>query len=547
MTEEIIDIPPEAFLAFESAPIVDAVRTAIREIGWEKPTPVQGLCLPHTLAGKDVAGFAQTGTGKTAVFLITAAHRLLAARGQPGFNETSPSCIIMTPTRELAIQIESDAQTLFKPLGISSLAVYGGIDYEKQAKHLREGVNVIVATPGRLKDYLNKKVLNLDNCQIFVCDEADRMFDMGFISDVEFFMDKIPENCQRLLFSATTNDEVKELAFEYLNKPEYISVNPESLTPENIDQQAIICEAKNKLQVMLGLLRDQAPKCSIIFTNTKVAAEWLHYKLTHNGVGTDIITGDLPQRQRINLIHRIKQGEVKALIATDVASRGLHIAGVTHVYNFDLPGEAQNYVHRIGRTARAGAHGSAISLVCEDYGHNLAEINKLLGERLTIKTEWFDQSYLDIQDKAGNPFQDSESRLSRDRGGDHHKPRTSKFGDKRPGSQDRPRSSASGGRSEGGRSEGGRSQGGRSQGGRSQGGRPQNTNGSGRRPEQPRRNGADRPRQQQPRQQQPRSRHPEHVAAAAAKPVIKPADVLVNKSVTGMVKKLFSTLFGREK
>lgn len=394
-------------LSFEDLNLHPTLVKEIQSIGWTQPTPVQQMCLPLTIAGRDVAGFAQTGTGKTGVFLITLANKILRERDSgEGSRQEGPIAVVLTPTRELAMQINGDAELLFKNLGIRSLAVFGGVDYDKQAQALKDGVDVVFATPGRLKDYYQKKILSLDSCEHFICDEADRMFDMGFIEDVEYFLDKLDDKIQKLLFSATTNEKVKELAFEYLENPEYISVNPEVITPENIEQHAVICESKYKLQVMLGLLKEHQPHCAIIFTNTKVVAEWLHYKLGHNGLDVDLITGDLPQRKRIQLIQRIKQGKIKALIATDVASRGLHISDLTHVYNFDLPDEASNYVHRIGRTARAGAHGKSYSLVCEDYGANLEPIQQLLGEQIKIPCEWFDNSYLSIKDQAGNPYKD---------------------------------------------------------------------------------------------------------------------------------------------
>lgn len=391
---------------FADLPIDQRVQDAIVQLGWTVPTPVQKLCLPFTLKGREVAGFAQTGTGKTGVFLITASNKLLAEGRQTEDGDGRlPRVIVLAPTRELAMQIEDDAQNLLKHTGLTSVAIFGGVDYDKQAKRLRDGVDVIVATPGRLMDYTKKGVVKLNDVKVFVCDEADRMFDMGFIEDVEFFLKRIPETAQKLLFSATTNEQVKELAFEYLESPEYISVNPEVLTPEKIEQQAIHVHAKDKLKVMMGLLRDNNPDCAIIFTNTKLTADWLWFKLSRNGFEVDLITGDLPQKKRIRLIERIKRGELKALIATDVASRGLHISRVTHVYNFDLPDDPSNYIHRIGRTARAGARGTAISLVCDDYGQNLAGINQLLGSAHALTSAWFDEGYLKIEDKAGNPFQ----------------------------------------------------------------------------------------------------------------------------------------------
>ncbi len=391
---------------FNELDLEDDLKNAVSKLGWSKPTPVQGKCLPFTLVGKDVAGFAQTGTGKTGVFLITLANTIVRAKANQ--IKGQPRAIILVPTRELAVQIHSDAKPIFDDLDISSLAVYGGVDYDKQAQAIRSGVDVIVATPGRLKDYYQKKIFNLKSCNQFVVDEADRMFDMGFVEDLEYFLERMGDKPQKLLFSATTNDDVKELAFEYLETPEYISINPEVMTPERIEQFAIICESTQKLQVMLGLLREHNPACSVIFTNTKIVAEWLHYKLQGNGIDVELITGDLPQRKRINLINRIKKGEIKALIATDVASRGLHISGITHVYNFDLPNEASNYVHRIGRTARAGAKGRSYSLICEDYGHNLQAITDYLGDQVSIDITWFDESYLTIEDKAKNPYTDPE-------------------------------------------------------------------------------------------------------------------------------------------
>lgn len=392
--------------SFEDAGLSAEVISAVRKIGWQQPTPVQGMCLPLTTKGLDVAGFAQTGTGKTGVFVMTVAERLHGklAVDRVRQDTAAPEVLVLTPTRELAIQIDDDAKKVLRHLGINSVPVFGGVDLDKQAAAFKEGPRVIVATPGRLKDFYQRKIIDLSHVKIFICDEADRMFDMGFIDDVEFFLDKIPENAQKLLFSATTNDNVKELAFEYLNQPAYISVNPEVLTPEAIDQHAIICDTSNKLRVILGLLQEHKPVCAIIFTNTKMTAEWLHFKLSGNGIDVDLITGDLPQKKRIQLIHRIKEGKVKALIATDVASRGLHISKVSHVYNFDVPDEPANYVHRIGRTARAGAKGSSYTLVCEDYGENIRAIQDMLGNQVQLKGEWFNPDYLTIDDVAGNPY-----------------------------------------------------------------------------------------------------------------------------------------------
>jgi ATP-dependent RNA helicase RhlB len=453
-TVRVVDTTPAA-TSFEEAGVREDVVAAVQKIGWTAPTPVQGMCLPLTLKRRDVAGFAQTGTGKTGVFVITAAN-LLQSEPPPHRAKKDvavPEVVVLTPTRELTMQINDDAQRVFETLGLNSVPVFGGVDLDKQASAFKAGPRLIVATPGRLKDFFQRKIVDLSQVKMFICDEADRMFDMGFIEDVEFFLDKIPEEAQKLLFSATTNDNVKELAFEYLNQPAYISVNPEVLTPELIEQHAVICDSSNKLRVMLGLLREHQPVCSIIFTNTKMTAEWLHFKLSGNGVDVDLITGDLPQKKRIQLIQRIKEGKVKALIATDVASRGLHISKVSHVYNFDVPDDPANYVHRIGRTARAGASGSSYTLVCEDYGENIRPIQDMLGTKVELKGEWFNPEYLEIKDLAGNPYapgaplyRDPKDRADRkggrddrgpksgfaDRGGDKRQPRgQGRFEDKK--------------------------------------------------------------------------------------------------------------------
>ena len=547
----VINSTDEAALGIESfhdLPLLPLTKAAIQKVGWSKPTPVQKLCLPHTLKQRHVAGFAQTGTGKTGVFLITIANRLLESKveGQP----TKTKAIVIGPTRELAMQIEQDAQVLFEACGLSSIAVFGGIDYDKQAKRIKDGVDVIFATPGRLKDYCQKNIVNLSEVELFVCDEADRMFDMGFIEDVEFFLERIPEQSQKLLFSATTNAEVKELAFEYLENPEYISVTPEVITPENITQRAVHCNATEKLRVLLGLMREHNPVCSIVFTNTKLTAEWLHYKLTGNGFDVDLITGDLPQKKRIKLIQRIKEGELKALIATDVASRGLHISKVSHVYNFDLPDDAPNYVHRIGRTARAGASGSAWSLVCDDYGHNLSAINELLGE-VAVNSEWPKPEYLKIKDEAGNPYEDGtlvrerpggskRDGGGRDRGGDGRRDNKSGGGGGQQGrgrNQDRPDRQQSGG---GGGPRGQQGQGNqnRPQHNKDRGGRPDNRGPKG---DQQRDRQQQGQRDQRPRKDQHQRTQPQ--AAAAAKSSVPEA--IESKSVGGMIKKIFKAIFGK--
>ncbi|MCY4444267.1 MAG: DEAD/DEAH box helicase [Proteobacteria bacterium] len=397
------DKPIDAFSQLELSP---EVLEGIEALGWKKPTEVQALCLPATLRGENVVGFAQTGTGKTGVFLITLAQKLFSQiqKTNPKSSEKyiSPPGVILAPTRELAMQIHDECQRFLAPLKIHCALIFGGVDYEKQIQTLKKQPHIIVATPGRLRDFISRKEILLTKTSFFICDEVDRMFDIGFLDDVEFFFQLIDDNAQKLMFSATTSDSLQELCFKYIKQPQFLSVAHPDIAPESIDQKAILCSTDQKLRVFMGLLRSHEPKRAIIFTNTKITAFWLHYKLSHNGFETDLITGDLAQNKRIALIRKIKAGKIRFLIATDVASRGLHIADISHVYNFDLPTEPANYIHRIGRTARAGATGKSYSLVCDEYGSHLLTINKLL--KTDVPCEWFDEEYLTIEDLSDDPF-----------------------------------------------------------------------------------------------------------------------------------------------
>ena len=401
----------EKTVTFNELDLKDELAEAIKALKWETPTPVQYLSLPHSLKGKDVAGFAQTGTGKTGAFLITIGNIALENKKKKQTNQTrNPFAVVLSPTRELAIQIEEECRRLLGHLDIVSAAIYGGTSWEGQAKQLKDNVDIIIATPGRLKDYFDKKMLSLDEVAIFICDEADRMFDMGFIDDVEFFLSKISENAQKLVFSATTNDRVNELVFKFLNSPEYISVNQGDITPDNITQHALVCETKHKFKLLLWLLQEHQPEIAMIFTNTKLTAQWLLYKLSGNSIDVDLITGDLPQAKRTKLLKKIKEGKTRILIATDVASRGIHIPGISHVYNFDIPDDAANYVHRIGRTARAGAKGESYSIICDEYASNYLSVQEILGNHCPA-TSWPNDNFLATEDKAGNPFEDESSVL----------------------------------------------------------------------------------------------------------------------------------------
>jgi ATP-dependent RNA helicase RhlB len=372
-------------MRFDELTLPEPLRQGITEAGFTNCTPIQERTLPLSLSGKDVAGQAQTGTGKTAAFLVTLFTRLLAAPERKG---THPRALILAPTRELVVQIEQDAQLLGKHCGFTIQAIYGGVDYMKQRDALRDGADVIIGTPGRLIDYLKQKVYSLKEIEMLVIDEADRMFDMGFIADLRFILRRLPpfDQRQNLMFSATLNLRVMELAYEFMNMAEKVSVTPEKLTAERVVQVLFHCSRKEKFPLLLGLLRRDGMERTMIFINTKREGEFLHDRLNANGFPCRVISGDVEQRKRMRILDDFKEGKLPILIATDVASRGLHIEGVSHVINYDLPQDCEDYVHRIGRTARAGAEGKAISLADEDGALYLEAIEEYIKSKIPV--EW---------------------------------------------------------------------------------------------------------------------------------------------------------------
>lgn len=362
------------------------VLKGIEETGFTDCTPIQEKALPLSLTGKDVAGQAQTGTGKTATFLISIFTKLLSQ--QKTGAEHHPRALILAPTRELVVQIEKDAQTLGKYTGFNIQAIYGGVDYMKQRDALKAGADIVIGTPGRLIDYLKQKVYSLKDVEALVIDEADRMFDMGFISDLRFILRRLPsyEKRQNLLFSATLNTRVMELAYEFMNMPEKVSVTPEQMTAERVEQVLYHVSRKEKFPLLLGLLRKMGMDRTMIFVNTKREAEYLQDRLNANEFPCRVISGDVEQRKRMKILSDFKAGALPIMIATDVASRGIHIEGVSHVINYDLPQDCEDYVHRIGRTARAGAEGMAISLADEDGAFYIEGIQEFIKQK--IPTEW---------------------------------------------------------------------------------------------------------------------------------------------------------------
>jgi ATP-dependent RNA helicase RhlB len=372
-------------MLFTELPLPEALIKGVSEAGFSSCTPIQEHTLPISLTGRDVAGQAQTGTGKTAAFLITMFTQLMKC---PKSGQAHPRALILAPTRELVVQIEQDAQLLGRHCGFTIQAIYGGVDYMKQRDALRDGADVVIGTPGRLIDYLKQKVYSLKEVEMLVIDEADRMFDMGFIADLRFILRRLPpfDQRQNLMFSATLNLRVMELAYEFMNSPEKVSVTPERMTAEKVEQVLYHASRKEKFPLLLGLLRREGMERTMIFINTKREGEYLHDRLNANGFPCRIISGDVEQKKRLRILEDFKEGKLPILIATDVASRGLHIDGVSHVINYDLPQDCEDYVHRIGRTARAGADGKAISLADEDGVHYLEAIEEYI--KAKIPTEW---------------------------------------------------------------------------------------------------------------------------------------------------------------
>jgi ATP-dependent RNA helicase RhlB len=375
---------------FTTLALPEPVMQGIREAAFVTATPIQEAALPLALKGKDVAGQSQTGTGKTAAFLIAAFTRLLR-EPEPGLAPvTAPRVLIIAPTRELVVQIESDAQLLGRFTPFRILAVYGGIDYAKQRDALAQGADVLVGTPGRLIDYLKQHIWSPRRVEVLVIDEADRMFDMGFIADLRYILRKLPppERRQSFLFSATLSFRVLELTWEFMNNPAQITIMPQQKTAERVEQSIFHVGREEKFSLLLGLLRREGGERILIFSNTREDARRLEDRLIRNGWEARALTGDIEQRKRLRILTEFRDGRLPVLVATDVASRGLHIENVSHVINWDLPQDPEDYVHRIGRTARAGAGGKAIALVDESSALCLEPIEKYIGQK--IETDWAD-------------------------------------------------------------------------------------------------------------------------------------------------------------
>jgi len=355
----------------------------IADRGYREMTDVQEQTLAKTLRGMDVAVQSQTGTGKTAAFLITLFNSMLTNNAPK-----RKKALIIVPTRELAVQIEKEAQLLNHHLDFSIGSFYGGVGYVRQLALLKKGLDIVIGTPGRLLDLSERGQLKLKEIRILVIDEADRLFDMGFLPDIRKILRNMPPHNlrQNMLFSATLNRFSRKIAAEHMNRPVFIEVTPEQLTVDTISQELYHVKSHIKMNLMLGILKAQAPQNALIFTNMRHAAFRLSKKLQHNGFHSQHLTGDLPQSRRLKIINDFMAGKFAFLVATDVAARGLDIDSLEMVINYDIPQDCENYVHRIGRTARAGNSGKAISLASEGTADHLDAIESFIGMKIPVQT-----------------------------------------------------------------------------------------------------------------------------------------------------------------
>jgi ATP-dependent RNA helicase RhlB len=368
--------------SFTSLGLSEHLLKGLNEADFIHCTPIQEKTLPISLAGTDVAGQAQTGTGKTIAFLLATYQTLLSNKAAD--NKKGVRALMLAPTRELAIQIYNDAMIIGKHTDIRVGLAYGGTDYEKQRKTLEDGVDILIGTPGRTIDFFKQKVFNLRTAEVLVLDEADRMFDLGFINDIRYLLRRLPDPEKRLnlLFSATLSFKVTELAYEHMNNPEMVRIEPEQITAKKVVESVYYPADDEKIPLLVKILNDEKPERGIIFINTKRNADRLNRYLEGNDFENAVLSGDVPQNKRQKILQKFQDGKLPLLIATDVAARGLHIPAVSHVFNFDLPQDAEDYVHRIGRTARSGASGVAISFACETFAYSLPDIEAYISHKI---------------------------------------------------------------------------------------------------------------------------------------------------------------------
>ena len=380
------NVPPEeGKTRFHDLNLPEPLMRGIAELGYEYCSPIQAQVLPYTLDGYDAIGKAQTGTGKTAAFLITVITDLLNKPVESERYVGEPRALVIAPTRELVQQIADDAKNLCKYTGLHVVSLIGGVDYDRQQRELeKQAVDIVVATPGRLMDFKERSQIYLDQVEIMVIDEADRMLDMGFIPQVKRIISHTPKKTARqtLLFSATFTPDILNLSERWTHEPVRVEIEPDSVAADTVEQIVYIVSAEEKLALLKKCISDESVESVIIFANRRDTTRKLHEKLTKSGFKAGILSGDIPQNKRSRTLEDFKSGKLNVLVATDVAGRGIHINGISHVVNYTLPEDPEDYVHRIGRTGRAGAQGVSISFACEDDAFMLPDIEQLLGRKL---------------------------------------------------------------------------------------------------------------------------------------------------------------------
>lgn len=391
-------------MTFEKLALRPETLRAVKEMKFEIPSPIQREAIPVLAQGVDLIGQAMTGSGKTAAFGIHIIEHI-------DKHSRRPQALILTPTRELAVQVTAELRKLGKYHHTSVVTVYGGASINRQAEELGRGVHIVVGTPGRILDMLGRGVLHLEEARIVVLDEADRMLDMGFIDDVKEILDKTPKNRQTLLFSATMPDPIRELANRYMHAPENLTVSTDFVPIDKIAQSFVLVERRKKFPVLLNILRDKKPRLALIFTRTKFGADKLARNLNRERMHAMAIHGDLSQNKRDQAMHSFRHGHVHLLVATDLAARGIDVAGITHVVNYDLPDDPLVYSHRVGRTARAGAEGQAISLVLPEQHKEFVNVQRINGLHIKremvrgcITEEWHTDRKTEIEEQVLHDF-----------------------------------------------------------------------------------------------------------------------------------------------
>jgi ATP-dependent RNA helicase RhlB len=360
---------------------------AVHELGFQYCTPIQGKSLPLSLAGQDVAGRAQTGTGKTAAFVLAILNRFAKDPPAPDRPPGTPRALVLAPTRELCVQIDKDSAALSKYSPVNTLAVYGGMEFKDQRRRLTEDrIDLVAATPGRLLDFCGRGVINLRHIEILVIDEADRMLDMGFIPDIRRILRQLPprEKRQTMLFSATLSEDVMRLASQWMRDPAIVEIESEHVTVDTVKQVVYAVSSRDKLRLLLNLMDREKMERVLIFSNRRDETRELTERLHKKGVQCELLSGDVPQDRRMRVLEAFRGGKIRVLVATDVAGRGIHVDGISHVVNYNLPYEPEEYVHRIGRTGRVGHEGTAISFACEDESFVLPEIEKFIGREIPV-------------------------------------------------------------------------------------------------------------------------------------------------------------------